>query len=106
MAEAAESVFSGPPLGRYTCYQFGFNAQMFYNGVTVDILEGGKYTTEGSNFTGSYEFVSQGAKIIYVSGKLQGLSSWYRLNSKGKAIYIAFKNGRATNAAVCGIIHQ
>jgi len=95
----------GPPSGKYACYQFGFNAQMFFNGVTVVIQPGGHYTTAGASFTGDYRFVPQGARIIYTSGKLAGLKSWYIQSAGGQAIYITFHDGKATNTAVCGRMH-
>ena len=103
---AAMAASAGPPPGRYACYGFGFNAQTFFTGVTIVILDGGKYTTKGGHFTGAYTFTSGGGRIEFTSGKLEGLKSWYTSSNSGKAIHVAFKNGKATNTAVCGILHK
>lgn len=96
---------SGPPLGRYACYNYGFNFQSFYNGVTVVIESGSRYTTAGAAFTGTYRYIPAGKRIVYVTEKLRGLRSWLRQDGAKSAIMIAFHNGNATNTAVCGRIH-
>lgn len=94
---------SGPPLGRYACYDYGYNFRAFYNGVTVVIEPGSHYTTQGANFTGRYRYA--GGRIEFLSGKLAGLRSWYTASAHGHAIHIAFRNGNTTNTAVCGRLH-
>jgi hypothetical protein len=100
-AQASE----GPPPGRYACYAYGFGMAGYYNGTTVVIEPGGRYTTVGASFTGTYRYVAAGKKVQFVTGKLAGLRSWYRSSASGKSILIAFKNHNATNTAVCGKLH-
>lgn len=77
----------------------------YYNGVTVIIEPGGRYTTQGASFTGTYRFVAAGQQIQFLTGKLAGLRSHFRSSASGKSIVIAFKNHNATNTAVCGRLH-
>ena len=101
----ASALAGGPPLGRYACYNYGFNMQAFYDGVTVVLESGSRYTTAGAAFTGIYRYVPAGKRIVYVTGKLRGLRSWLRQDGSKSAILIAFHDGNATNTAVCGRIH-
>ncbi len=100
----AGAASSGPPAGKYACYNYGYNFQTFYNGVTLIIEDGSHYTTQGANFTGHYRYLQNGS-IVFSSGKLRGLKSRFRQGHGGKAILIGFKNGHATNTAVCGLSH-
>ncbi len=95
----------GPPPGRYACYAYGFGMAGYYNGVTVVIEPGGRYTTQGASFTGQYRYVAAGQQVQFLSGKLAGLRSHYRSSASGKSIIIAFKNRNATNTAVCSKLH-
>lgn len=94
----------GPAPGKYACYNYGFGFQSFYNGVTVVIERGNRYTTRGASFTGLYRYNPSTKSIVFLSGKLRGLRSWYRPGAPAGAILIAFRNGNATNTAVCGRI--
>ncbi len=100
----AGAASSGPPAGKYACYNYGFNFQVFYNGVTLIIEDDSHYTTQGAKFTGRYRYLQNGS-IVFASGKLQGLTSRFRPGPGGKAILIDFRDGRATNTAVCGMLH-
>lgn len=95
----------GPPPGRYACYAYGFGMAGYYNGVTVIIEPGGRYTTQGASFTGTYRYVASGRQVQFLTGKLAGLRSRYRSSASGKSIVIAFKNRNATNTAVCSKLH-
>jgi hypothetical protein len=95
----------GPPTGRYACYAYGFGMAGYYNGVTVVIQPGGRYTTQGANFTGDYRYVAAGQQVQFLTGKLAGLRSHYRSSASGHSIIIAFKNHNATNTAVCSKLH-
>ena len=46
----------------------------------------------------------QGARIVYLSGKLKGLKSWYTADKSGKAIRVKFNIGGSSYTAVCGMI--
>ncbi|MDH2910640.1 MAG: hypothetical protein HKL92_08635 [Candidatus Eremiobacteraeota bacterium] len=93
-----------PPVGKYACYNYGFNFQAFYNGVTLILKDGSHYTTQGATYVGRYRYLQNGS-IVFASGKLQGLTSRFRPGPGGKAILIDFRDGRATNTAVCGMLH-
>ena len=95
----------GPPPGRYACYAYGFGMAGYYNGTTVVIEPGSRYTTVGASFTGNYRYVDTGRKVQFLTGKLAGLRSWYRSSASGKSILIAFKNHNSTNTAVCSKLH-
>ena len=95
----------GPPPGQYACYAYGFGMAGYYNGVTVVIEPGGRYTTKGASYTGRYRYVAAGQQVQFISGKLAGLRSHYRSSASGKSIIIAFKNHNATNTAVCSKLH-
>jgi len=95
----------GPPPGRYACYAYGFGMAGYYNGVTVVIEPGGRYTTQGASFAGQYRYVAAGQQVQFLTGKLAGLRSHYRSSASGKSIIIAFKNHKSTNTAVCSKLH-
>lgn len=103
MSPAAAS--DGPPLGRYACYAYGFGMAGYYNGVTVILESGNRYTTQGASFTGTYRYVSAGNQVQFLTGKLAGLRSRYRSSASGHSIIIGFKNHNAINTAVCSKIH-
>jgi hypothetical protein len=103
---AAPAVASGgPPLGKYACYAYGFGMTGYYNGVTVILEPGNRYTTQGASFTGTYRYVAAGNQVQFLTGKLAGLRSRYRSSASGHSIIIAFKNHNATNTAVCSKLH-
>jgi len=95
----------GHPPGRYACYAYGFGMGGYYNGVTVVIEPGGRYTTQGASSTGQYRYVAAGGQVQFLTGKLAGLRSHYRSSASGKSIVIGFKNHNATNTAVCSKLH-
>jgi len=94
---------SGPPTGSYACYAYVGYTQ-YYNGTTVILKKGGKYTTKGGHTTGRYSV--KGKKVVFRSGKLRGFKSkWDRDGSGNYALIIEFPNGNATNTADCGRLH-
>ena len=94
---------AGPPTGSYACYAYvGYTP--YYNGTTVILKSGGRYTTKGGHSTGRYSV--KGKKVVFRSGKLRGFKSkWDRDGSGTYALIIEFPNGDATNTATCGRQH-